>query len=146
MPFNSGFQLGLELTNVVAPLTGVVSRVCNLAVADALKRSGSDIITETKLAALIGRHRIDAAIKAHFKNCVTPSNQIAISRYVDIALHSGAGPTVKEALREGNPALFSMVVQMSLLSFACHEESLAFGMCTGIESMLEIAGNESERS
>ena len=143
---NSGFQIGLELTNLLSPIGGIMSRMGNLALADALKRSGSDIITETKMAALIGRHRLDREWKTIFKNAIIPSSHTPLSAYVDIALHAGAGPTVQEALRDSNPALLSMVVQLSLLSFACEEERLAYAVTVVIESLLESSGGDTERA
>ena len=146
MAVPTGFQVGLELTNVAAPLGGVMGRLCNLALVDALKRSGSDIITEAKMTALIGRHRIDEAMKKLFKNSVAPSSQMNLSRYMDIALNAGAGPTVQEALRDDNPAHFSMILQLSLLSYACQDETLAYGITTAIESMLEECGGGLEKA
>ena len=62
------------------------------------------------------------------------SDQSFISRYVDIMLESGAGPTVQEALK--NPALFSMVIQISLLAFGHEDESLANATVLAIENIL----------
>ena len=75
-----------------------------------------------KLASLVGRHRIDEVMKFRFREMVVKADRNVISRYLDIILESGAGPTVQEALK--NPALFSMVVQLSALAFAHEEESL----------------------
>lgn len=102
------FQLGLELTNVLNPIGQTVSALSSLALVDAIKKSGSDVITEMRLASLIGRHRIDPIIEFHFREAVAKADQSFISRYMDIILESGAGPTVQEALK--NPALFSMVI------------------------------------
>ena len=128
------FQLGLELTNIVNPISQAMSALGSLAVIDAIKKSGSDFITETKLANLIGRHRIDPVIKFHFREMVAKSDQSVISRYMDIILESGSGPTVQEALKD--PALFSMVIQLSGLAFAHDNESLAN---TLVEAMEKIA-------
>ena len=129
------FQLGLELTNIVNPISQAMSALgCSLAVMDAIKKSGSDFITETKLANLIGRHRIDPAIEFHFREIVAKSDQSVISRYMDIVLESGSGPTIQEALK--NPALFSMVIQLSGLAFAHENESLANAL---VEAMEKIA-------
>ena len=43
------FQLGLGLTNIVNPISQAVSAVGSLALMDAIRRSGSDIITEMRL-------------------------------------------------------------------------------------------------
>ena len=129
------FQLGLELTNIVNPISQAVSALGSLAVIDAIKKSGSDFITETKLASLIGRHRIDPVIEFHFREMVTKSDQSVISRYLDIILESGSGPTVQEALK--NPALFSMVIQLSGLAFAHEDESLANAIVYSIEKIVQ---------
>ena len=102
------FELGLELTNIANPISQVLSALGSLAVIDAINKSGSDFIIETKLANLIGRHRIDPIIKFHFRELVSKSDQSMISRYLEIILEAGSGPTVQEALK--NPALFSMVI------------------------------------
>lgn len=128
------FQLGLELTNIVNPISQAMSALGSLAVIDAIKKSGSDFITETKLASLIGRHRIDPIIKFHFREMVAKSDQSVISRYLDIILESGSGPTVQEALK--NPALFSMVIQLSALTFAHDDESLANAIVEAIEKIV----------
>lgn len=74
------FQLGLELTNIVNPLTSALSKWSSLALANAVKRSGSDVITEMKLASLLGRHRIDPVMEYSFREVVAKSNQSVISR------------------------------------------------------------------
>ena len=129
------FQLGLELTNIVNPISQAMSALGSLAVIDAIKKSGSDFITETKLANLIGRHRIDPVIKFHFREMVAKSDQSMLSKYMDIILESGSGPTVQEALK--NPALFSMVIQLSGLAFAHENESLANTLVEAIEKIAQ---------
>lgn len=141
MPLSTQFQLGLELTNIVNPLAQAVSTVGSLALVDAIRKSGSDAITEIKLASLIGRHRIDDVIAWHFREKIAKSDQSIISKYLDIVLESGAGPTVQQALK--NPALFSMVIQLSLLGF-CHErQSLANAMVEAIDSIVQDSGADS---
>jgi hypothetical protein len=93
------FQLGLELTNIVNPVSQAVSALGSLALVDAIRKSGSDAITETKLTSWIGRHRIDPIIKTHFREAVSKADQSVISRYVDIILESGSGPTVQESFK-----------------------------------------------
>ncbi len=134
------FQLGLELTNIVNPISQAMSALGSLALMDAIKKSGSDLITETKLAGLIGRHRIDPIIKFHFREMVSKSDQSLISRYLDIVLESGSGPTVQEALK--NPALFSMVIQLSGLAFAHEDESLANAMVEAIENIVQESASD----
>ncbi len=134
------FQLGLELTNIINPISQAMSAVGSLALIDAIKKSGSDFITETKLASLIGRHRIDPVIKFHFREMVAKSDQSVISRYLDIILESGSGPTVQEALK--NPALFSMVIQLSGLVFAHEDESLAAAIVEAIERIAQESNGD----
>lgn len=134
------FQLGLELTNIVNPISQAMSALGSLAIMDAIKKSGSDFITETKLASLIGRHRIDPVIKFHFREMVAKSDQSVISRYLDIILESGSGPTVQEALK--NPALFSMVIQLSALAFAHDDESLANTIVEAIEKIVRESNGD----
>ncbi|KAL9132018.1 MAG: hypothetical protein Q9175_006624 [Cornicularia normoerica] len=129
------FQLGLELTNIVNPIGQAISAFGSLALIDAIKKTGSDFITELKLASLIGRLRIDPVIKFHFREMVAVSDQSVISRYLDIILESGSGPTVQEALK--NPALFSMVIQLSGLAFAHQEEFLANTIVDAIEKIVQ---------
>ena len=112
-----------------------MSALGSLALIDAIKKSGSDFITETKLPSLIGRHRIDPVIKFHFREMVAKSDQSVISRYLDIVLESGSGPTVQEALN--NPALFSLVIQLSGLAFAHEDESLANAIVEAFEKIVQ---------
>ncbi|CAD6593294.1 MAG: hypothetical protein ASARMPREDX12_007020 [Alectoria sarmentosa] len=135
MVLPAGFQLGLELTNIINPISQAMSALGSLALIDAIKKSGSDFITETKLASLIGRLRIDPVIKVHFRKMVAKSDQSLISRYLDIVLESGSGPTVQEALK--NPALFSMVIQLSGLAFAHEDESLANAIVEAVEKIVQ---------
>ena len=132
------FQLGLELTNIINPISQAVSAVGSLALIDAIHRSGSDIITETRLASFIGRHLIDPVMKLHFREAVVKSDKSVISRYLDIVLESGSGPTVQEAIK--NPALFSMVIQLSALAFAHEDESLANAIVLVMESIVQKSG------
>ncbi len=140
MPLPAQFQLGLELTNIVNPLSQAVSALGSLALVDAIKKAGSDAITEMKLASLIGRHRIDEVIRWHFREKVAKADRSVISRYMDIVLESGSGPTVQEALK--NPALFSMVIQLSALGFAHEDESLANAIVEAIERIVKESGAE----
>ena len=132
------FQLGLELTNIVNPISQAVSAVGSLALINAIRKSGSDTITEMKLASFIGRHIIDPAMKLHFREAVSKSDQSVISRYMDIILESGSGPTVQEAIK--NPALFSMVIQLSGLAFAHEQEPLAGAIVEAMERIVRESG------
>ena len=132
------FQLGLELTNIVNPISQAVSAVGSLALMDAIHRSGSDVITEMRLASFIGRHLIDPIMKLHFREAVVKSDKSVISRYLDIVLESSSGPTVQEAIK--NPALFSMVIQLSALAFAHEDESLANAIVLVMERIVQESG------
>lgn len=132
------FQLGLELTNIANPISQAVSAVGSLALIDAIRKSGSDTITEMRLASFIGRHIIDPAMKLHFREAVSKSDQSVISRYMDIIIESGSGPTVQEAIK--NPALFSMVIQLSGLAFAHEHEPLAGAIVEAMERIVRESG------
>ena len=132
---DASFQLGLELTNALNPLGQAVSALKSLGLIEALKKSGSDAITEVRLASFVGRHRVDEAIKIHFREAVAKSEQSIISRYIDIVLEAGAGPTVQEALK--HPALFSMVIQLSALAFSHQDESLANAIVEATERIAQ---------
>lgn len=121
----TGFQLGLELTNVLNPVTSVISSLGSLALAKTIKNAGSDALTEAELGNYLGRNRIDPSMQIHFRHLIGKSEQKALSRYLDIFLASGPGPTVQHALQV--PELLSMVIQLSLLTFA-HETLLRKGL------------------
>ena len=139
---DASFQLGLELTNALNPLGQAVSALKSLGIIEAIKKSGSDAITELRLASFIGRHRIDEAIKIHFREAVAKSGQSTISQYIDIVLEAGAGPTVQQALK--NPALFSMVIQLSALAFSHEDESLANAIVEATERIAERSKRDAD--
>ena len=139
---DASFQLGLELTNALNPLGQALSALNSLGLIEAIKKSGSDAITEVRLASFIGRHRIDEAIKIHFREAVAKSGQSTISRYIDIVLEVGAGPTVQQALK--NPALFSMVIQLSALAFSHEDESLANAIVEATERIVQKLSRNTE--
>ncbi|KAF4452085.1 hypothetical protein F53441_5017 [Fusarium austroafricanum] len=137
MPIPVGVQLGVELTNFVGPLTKTAFRLGTLAVREAIERSGSDELTELKLAHILGRHRLDPAIATHFRSIVARSSHAPLSQFVkDLVLESGSGPTVSQALVSNNAALLSMVVQLSFLAFSHDHQSLAQAMTQAIDDML----------
>ena len=128
---DSQFQLGFELNNILNPVAQSVSAVTSLAIVDAIRKGGSDILTEIKLASWLGKNRIDPILEVHFKQAVAKSERTLISRYLEIALESGAGPTVQNALKD--TALFSMVVQVSLLCFVHEHQPFANALVKAIE-------------
>ncbi|KAL8789352.1 MAG: hypothetical protein Q9195_006879 [Heterodermia aff. obscurata] len=139
---DASFQLGYELTNALNPLGQAVSALKSLGLIEAIRKSGSDAITELRLASFIGRHRIDEAMKIHFREAVAKSGQSTISRYIDIVLEAGAGPTVQEALK--NPALFSMVIQLSALAFSHEDESLANAIVEATERIAQRSTRDAD--
>ena len=141
MALPAQFQVGVELTNIFNPINQAVSALGSFVLVDAIKKAGSDAMTEVKLASLIGRHKIDPIIDVHFRHAVAKTDHSLLSRFTDIVLESGAGPTVQEALR--NPALFSMVIQLSGLTFAHEAQSLANAFVEAVErNVQEAHGNE----
>ncbi|RKK80731.1 hypothetical protein BFJ71_g15840 [Fusarium oxysporum] len=132
-----GLQLGVELTNFVGPLTKTAFRLGTLAVREAIERSGSDELTELKLAHILGRHQLDPAIATHFRSIVARSGHAPLSQFVkELVLESGSGPTVSQALVSNNVALFSMVVQVSFLAFSHDHQSLSQALTQAIDDML----------
>ena len=138
------FQLTLELSNIVKPLVQGLAAVGSLAYAERAKRAGSDILTETKLEALLGFHRIDPIIATHFRQAVIKSDQTLLSQCLEMALESGSGPTVQAALRE--PTMFSMIVQLSALAFAHEHDSLAGALVIAAERILTHADKSMENA
>ena len=134
------FQLGLELTNVLNPLTSALSALRSLALVKAIKKAGSDALTEIELASFLGRNRIDPIIELHFRQVVGRSKQTSLSRYLDIIIDSGAGPTVQNALQ--NPELLSMIIQVSALCFVHESTTLAQAIVEAIECNLKGLGTD----
>ena len=140
MPIDASFQLGFELTNILNPLTQAVSAISSIAIVDAVRKAGSDVLTEVKLASLLGKNRIDSILEVHFRQAVAKSERNLISRYLEIVLESGAGPTVRNALKD--TALFSMIVQMSLLCSVHEHQPFANAIVEAIERIVkDFKGN-----
>jgi hypothetical protein len=143
MPFGTGFQLSLELTNLISPLTSALAGAGSLLLAEARKRSGSDIITESKLASTLGRNRIGGFVEQHFRKKFAKSDEQRLSRWLeDLMLESGAGPTVQQCLRE--PPLYSVVIQLSALAFAHELKSLSSAIVKAFEDALKDGGKKIE--
>ena len=132
------FQLGLELASIVKPIVQGLLGVGSLTLADRVRRAGSDIMTERKLECLFGRHRIDTVVDFHFRQAVQKSDQKLLSQCLEMALESGSGPSVQEALK--NPASFSTIVQLSALAFAHNHDAFANAIMTAAEKNYQIAG------
>ena len=134
------FQLGFELTNILNPATQAISAIGSIAMVDAVRKAGSDVLTEVKLASFLGKNRIDSILEAHFRQAVAKSEQNLISRYLEIVLESGAGPTVQNALKD--TALFSMIVQMSLLCSVHEHQPFANAIVEAIQRIVsDFKGN-----
>jgi hypothetical protein len=142
-------SLRLDLTNILVPLMGTVMKLVNnegIERSEAITRSGSDQLTELKLAALIGRLRIEDAIKSNFRTLVAASSQTKFSRYLqDLTLEAGAGPTIQQALTSMDPARLSMAIQISFLAFGHEHQSLAEAITQAIEETLVASNNPPER-
>ena len=86
-----------------------------------IQASGSDFITEEDLAQVFGRNRVEPLFASTFKTAVKHSMIHEISSVAELVFEAGAGPTVRRSLNE--PAYFSMVVQLSLLTFTHGKQS-----------------------
>ena len=128
------FQLGFELTNILNPASQAISALSSIALVDAVRKAGSDVLTEVKLASILGKNRIASILAAHFRQAVAKSERNLISRYTEIVLESGAGPTVQNALKD--TALFSMIVEMSLLCSIHEHQPFANAMVEAIERIV----------
>jgi len=141
MAFTNQFSLSVELSNLVplAPIVNLASRSM-LEVVRGLHKSGSDLSTEHDLAEILGRSYIEPRFVRNFKNAVRESTIRKLSGIAELILEAGAGPTVRNAV--GDTAMFSMVVQLSLLLWAHHTKSLA----TGLTKALEVRNSGSARN
>jgi len=149
MAFHGNANVQLDLGNIIAPLMKTALRLLNSETAEAneaIRRSGSDELTELKLAALLGRLRIDDIVKTNFRAIVASSNHSVISRFMqDLVLESGAGPTIQQALSSSNPALLSMAIQISFLAFGHGHQSLAEAITQAIEEALVLSDSPVHR-
>ena len=139
MSLSSQFSLSVELTKLVpcGPLAAVVGRGF-LNLLRELQTSGSDIVTEEDLAAILGRNRIDPRFESTFRTAIKHS---AIHRVADIAelmIEAGAGPTVRRSLKE--PVYFNTVLQLSLLTYTHELTSLSKGLAQALERRARDAG------
>ena len=132
MPFSSQFSLSLELSRVIPPIVSIASnRLWNLWLE--LHNSGSNLVTECALAEIFGRNLIEAAFGRNFRNTVTPSHKHRLSGIVELVLEAGAGPTVRHSLGIDAAPYFSMLVQLSLLTYAHEASSLATSLAMALE-------------
>ncbi|KAJ5274060.1 hypothetical protein N7478_009185 [Penicillium angulare] len=139
MAFPASFRLGLDITNVVGPLVKTILLLGSVDIFQEIKRSKSDGITGLHLEALIGRHRVAEYMKENFQRIVAQSHQTIFSRILQnegFVLEAGAGPSVRQALTDSNPAWLLMIIQMSVLGFSNEQESLAQAITTVTSEML----------
>jgi hypothetical protein len=148
MSLPASFQLSLDLSNIAGPIARTALRLGSMAVLRDINRSGSDGITELQLAGLIGRHRVSESMRENFQNIVGRSYQSSISRILraeQLILEAGAGPSVQNAVTDENPAPLAMVIQMSLLSFAHEQQSLAQAITNIASEMLRESAIDSRQ-
>lgn len=135
MPFSNQFSLSLELTRLL-PLSTLYDKGAQAIInfGRQLKNSGSDIIVEDDLVLVFGRSKISATLGSSFKTLVAESGS-NIPLLEGIMLQAGPGPTVGRALRE--PPYFSMVVQLSLLSWSYETRALATALSETLHKRVE---------
>lgn len=74
-------------------------------------------------------------MQLHYRQIVAKSEQRNLSRYLDIVLDAGAGPTVPNALKV--PELLSMVIQLSALCSVHESDTLALAIVESIRRDLK---------
>ena len=137
MPNQSLVQSNVELTNIAGPIGNALQNISSFEVQNILKRSGSDEKTEVILTSLLG-HRLNDAIVEPFASAVCSSWKMdRISVYLDILLQSGTCPSIYTALHSDRRPMLAMMIQVSLLSFACESQGLALKITKAAESILE---------
>jgi hypothetical protein len=123
------FQLSLELTNIIGPVAKSALRLASLGTLQDINRSGSDGLTELRLASLLGQNRVAEYMRENFRNIVAQSRQHSFPGLLEavgqLVLEAGAGLTDRQAITKPNPAWLSMVIQVSMLAFAHEAQSLA---------------------
>lgn len=132
MAFTNQFSLSLELTKFipVGPILNSAGRGLAGLVRE-LQVSGSDIVTEQDLAGVFGRNRIEQLFASTFRTAVKQSLIHKVSDLAELVIEAGAGPTVRRSLNE--PAYFSTVVQLSLLSWTQSLTQLAKSLSIALE-------------
>lgn len=143
MALTSQFNLSVELTKLVpfGSLINTASRgLINLV--RELHKSGSDIVAEQDLAEIFGRNRIENKFASTFRTAVKKSTIHRLSEAAEIVLEAGAGPTVKRSLTEH--AYSSMIIQLSLLTWAHELDSLARALAKALERRVQGSGGYHE--
>ncbi|MCJ1226978.1 hypothetical protein MMC12_003633 [Toensbergia leucococca] len=137
MVFSNQFALSLEVTRLV-PLKYLADKASQAIInyARVLDHSGSDIVVENDLVEAFGRSQISSTLSSTFKNVVKSSTS-STSLWDDITLQGGPGPTVDRALQQ--PPFFSMVIQLSLLTWFYESKYLATEISEALKMRLEGA-------
>ena len=138
MPFATQFALSLEATSLVPLALTAANKATEaiMSLARDLQNSGSDIVVEEDLASVFGRLRIVPQLESSFKTMILQHRETT-PLVENIFLQSGPGPTVTRALK--HPPYFSMVVQLSLLSWVHEKNSLAGAIKQVLDKRLEGA-------
>ena len=132
MALSSQFSLSVELTRLL-PL-GPLARVAGgrlLSLLREMRDEGYDAVTEEDLAEVFGRNRIDTKFESTFRTAVRHSAVHKIADIAELMLEAGAGPTVRRSLKE--PAYFSSVLQLSLLTWTHEMTSLSRSLAQALE-------------
>ncbi|MCJ1486617.1 hypothetical protein MMC06_006795 [Schaereria dolodes] len=130
MAFSTQFALSLELSKTIPLVLSTASRGLIHLVRE-LQNSGSDIVAEHDLAEIFGRNFIEPKFASTFKTAVKQSAIHRLSDFAELVLEAGAGPTVRRSVDD--PAYFSMVVQLSLLTWAHETHSLTRALIKALE-------------
>ena len=135
MPFSNQFALSVEVTRLL-PLSTLYDKGAQaiMTFGRQLKNSGSDIIVEDDLVHVFGRSKISAKLSSSFRTLVAESGS-NVPLLEGIMLQAGPGPTVGRALRE--PPYFSMVVQLSLLSWSYEARALSTALAETLRKRAE---------
>ncbi|KAL8762425.1 MAG: hypothetical protein Q9194_007549 [Teloschistes cf. exilis] len=141
MAFTSEFALALELASFFPPIKWAVTTAGDaiMSYARELRQSGSDIVAEEDLANVFGRCKISSRLASSFKTVVAQSTS-NVSLLEGIMLQGGPGPIVARAFKDS--AYFSMVVQLSLLTWAFDRRQLAAGIADALHNRLRDAPSQ----
>ena len=140
MPLPSQFTLSLELAQLVPFGPKDV-----LELARSLLKSGSDLVTEEDLILVFGRNQLDAKFDNSFKEVLrTASQQTILSEALNIIIEGGPGPTVQRCIKD--PARFSTVVQLSMLTWAHDKRALAVALSEAMRRRSSGAPPEEQSS
>ena len=135
------FSLSLELTRVLPIISAPVHVL--LESVRAVQRSGSDFVTEEDLVPILGRLKIYPLFESTFKTVIrNTTQQTLLSRYLEIVIEGGAGPTLQRSLKDR--ARFAVVVQLSMLMWTHEAFTLAQSLSTALRLRLQGAPPEAE--